>query len=352
MVLALGGCQSEIKEEVVEKHQPVEIIQPIIGNVTEHFTTVGRIEGAKSLTVTSPISGKVNSIKVKSGDLIGKGSILFQVIPDETLKGMELQIMKSKLDFDTAHKSHKNVVDGYERIQKLYDANAVSKSEYETSKLQFEQSEMQLTLTEQALINARASYAIVNDRYQVKSPIAGEVIRVEMEEGQDLSTETYIKISSNKQKIIKIGVPENVIHNLQLNAKSSVRIAALDQTFDAKVMDISKDLDASSGLYPVKVYIEDQETEIVDGLFGEVEVEVNHLENQLLLPLKMLLYNDDIPYVYVVKGDNEVEKRRLKLGKVTGNNVQVVDGLNEKDLLVYKGQELLSPSSKIQIVQK
>jgi hypothetical protein len=57
-----------------------------------------------------------------------------------------------------------------------------------------------------------------------------------------------------------------------------------------------------------------------------------------------------VSYAFVVEGDQAV-RRRLRLGERSGFLIEVLEGLEEGESLVIKGQNRLQPGSKVRIVQ-
>ena len=54
---------------------------------------------------------------------------------------------------------------------------------------------------------------------------------------------------------------------------------------------------------------------------------------------------------YIVK-NNKVEIRALKLGEAVGNRFIVVEGVNENDQVVVKGNERLRPGQEVSVIEK
>jgi len=353
LVCVLGsGCSNQEANAVavLESNQKVEITTPHIGEIVDPFSTVGRIEGSKSLKVTSPLSSTVKTIEVKIGEMVKKGQVLFKVKSDENLKTLELQVMRAETDYNSTLKNHQSVVENYDRIEKLYQTGASSKADYEVSKLQYDQSVMQLEVSRKAMQNAKESYQLTKGRYTVTSPIEGEVVKLEMETGQQMDGSQYIKISSNQQKVIKVGIPEKLINHIEVGTQGKARIPVLEETYDLRVSEISKDIEPSTGLYPVKLSIESDDSRIVEGLFGEVRLDAKTLENQVLIPLKTVLFSGEQPYVYVIR-ESVAKKNDIDMGIIEGEYIQVLQGLTGDETIVITGQELLTSNEKVDIVK-
>ena len=80
--------------------------------------------------------------------------------------------------------------------------------------------------------------------------------------------------------------------------------------------------------------------------FGEVSLEVNTHENALVIPQKAVLENK---YVFRIKDNNRVERVELTLGLQNSDQIEVVSGLKEGDLVVVEGNFGLEDGTEIEI---
>jgi multidrug efflux pump subunit AcrA (membrane-fusion protein) len=72
---------------------------------------------------------------------------------------------------------------------------------------------------------------------------------------------------------------------------------------------------------------------------------------RILLPLEIINHDlDNQEFVYVVdQAQNKAFKRKISIGKVADNQVEVVSGLNVGEVVVSAGQNKLSDGSLITI---
>ena len=73
------------------------------------------------------------------------------------------------------------------------------------------------------------------------------------------------------------------------------------------------------------------------------------VDNATLIPEEALLSIDGMHYVYVVN-NGKAEMKDINIGVRSDALIQVTSGLNEKDIIVYMGQEKLKDQSLINIV--
>jgi HlyD family secretion protein len=81
----------------------------------------------------------------------------------------------------------------------------------------------------------------------------------------------------------------------------------------------------------------------------KVRVQLTNEEEQVVvaIPTRAIFQEGDKTYVFVVKGD-QVEKRRIELGRLNEPLQEVLSGVKEKELLVISGQTQLKNNEKVQ----
>ena len=62
-----------------------------------------------------------------------------------------------------------------------------------------------------------------------------------------------------------------------------------------------------------------------------------------------ILSQDYISYVYVVVNKNEILKKRVKTGMRNDGMIEVIEGIDNEDLIVYEGINKIQKGSKIRI---
>ena len=137
----LISCQGK-KEEVIE-----EIIRPVkygtISLTTDALreTFSGTAQSSKETRLSFKVSGKVNSLKVKVGDVVRIGQLIAHI--DETDYSVQYEQSKANMkSVETQIKStNSQLINSratYLRVEKLYENNSVSLSEFEAAKSAYE----------------------------------------------------------------------------------------------------------------------------------------------------------------------------------------------------------------------
>ncbi|RZJ25358.1 MAG: hypothetical protein EOO48_13725 [Flavobacterium sp.] len=88
-------------------------------------------------------------------------------------------------------------------------------------------------------------------------------------------------------------------------------------------------------------------------MIAEVKISSSQLKNRLALPAEAVLHDlDNQSYVYVVDTDqNKAFKRKVSVGQLINNQIEITSGLAENETVVTGGQQKLNDGSLISIAK-
>ncbi len=154
---------------------------------------------------------------------------------------------------------------------------------------------------------------------------------------------TLLKTSNDNYFTAYVG-PE-LRQNLTQGGKVTLTFSG--EQYFGKIDRISSVIDLDVGLYPVSVYIKSPRTPTKS--FYEAFAEVSSVENAIVLPRDIVVYDsDNKPFVYVVD-NNKAVKTYLTLGIVGQQKVSVVSGLKEGDVVIKSDSNNLKDGISVKL---
>lgn len=106
-------------------------------------------------------------------------------------------------------------------------------------------------------------------------------------------------------------------------------------------------LDPKTRTAQVRVHFDNPDAYLRPGMFAQMEIATNPTEDILLIPREALIRTGNQARVVLAKGDGRFKSIMVEVGKVSEDQVEVLSGLNEGDLIVTSAQFLIdSESSK------
>jgi biotin carboxyl carrier protein len=246
----------------------------------------------------------------------------------------EMEVAKLKLENDLSL---------LDRQKKLWSGEIGSKNEleqrelayknsmalYNASKLKWNDLKKQIDFqSKQTEKSAAISSTSMND-YIVKSEIAGRIYSLSKEKGEMINTQTPIAIIGDANKFyIELQVDEYDISKLVKGQKIIISMDSYKgQTFEAELEKIYPLMNEKSKSFKVDAVFINQPQNLFPNLSAQANIILEVKEKVLTIPRSFLIDNE---YVYLANK----EKRKVKIGLMDYEKVEIVSGLTIKDALV------------------
>jgi len=105
----------------------------------------------------------------------------------------------------------------------------------------------------------------------------------------------------------------------------------------------------SSGNRTGLVYVDlPPDDRIRPGMFARGEIEIGRGPG-VTVPLESIVSSDGYSYVFVVRADNTVERRRIETGSVLGDSIEVMSGVQGSETVVNKGAGFLKDGDLVTV---
>ncbi|OAV75817.1 putative efflux pump periplasmic linker ttgA precursor [Bacteroidales bacterium Barb7] len=307
---------------------PVNTTQPQLMAINSAIQVTGRIVAENSVVIISKSQGIVLSKHKETGDKVSKGTAIAKVedhLIRENLRVAESNYIKAKKDVG--------------RYESLQQAGAVTKTELEA---------MQLTLN-----NAERAVFDLKDQLQnttIIASISGVLEKVYFEEGTLLSPGMQVAEIINPEKLkMEVTITEKEI--VRLKKGQSVTIST--DVFDNKLFNGTVDVIGSQGndalSYKLEIVL-DASTGLKPGMFAVANFKTGESDGQkLVINRQCIVGGLKNPSIYVVK-DGKAYSRNIVTGEVVGNQVEVIEGLSEGEIIVLEGQINLADACQVNII--
>lgn len=329
----LTGCGGDTTEqETVVSTIPVTA-ETVVSQDFDKVVTLGGLTAAENtVSVIAKVSGmeQIQAVNVKVGDKVQAGQVL-AVLDNET---SAINLSNAQLQFDNAYTN-------YENGKQLFALGAVSQSELNQLNMAYENANNTLRQAQMAM-----------DYATVTAPISGTVTMSNADVGSyatasapmfEIANVDTLEISTgiNEQNVSKIAIGQEVL--LRINSVS-------DQWMSGKITEISKVMNTQTKNYPVTVAMSNKDDALVAGMYAEIEVVVDHVDDVLVIPVDAIVYKEAQPVVFVIQPDGTVKEAHVEFGLDDGNKYVVTAGIQAGDQIVVKGNGNLVDGSAITVV--
>ncbi len=313
-------------------------------SIEEKTVATGKVIPDVEVEIKPQISGIIQKIYVKEGDVIKSGALIakVKVVPNEqALNNAKGRVKSSKIVVG-------NTKVEYFRNKALFDKGVISSQDFNAIKLKYNQAKQDFS-------NAKSDYEIIklgsaggsaSANTNIRATVSGTILVIPVKEGDQViesnnfNAGTSIATIADLNKMIFEGkVDEAEVSKLKLDMPLKISLGAIrDKEFDAKLTFISPKGNEEQGAVQFKiegeVYLDDSFF-VRAGYSANASIILESKDDILAIKEALLQFdkNTEEPYVEVMTGDQEFEKRDVKIGLSDGINVEVLSGITEEDAI-------------------
>ncbi|WP_318664547.1 efflux RND transporter periplasmic adaptor subunit [Treponema sp.] len=189
----------------------------------------------------------------------------------------------------------------------------------------------------------------------VRAPVAGTVTYFPCVVGTSVAQSSVIaKISSTNNLEIETSVPERFVSRISMNQKAKLSFNAYPgETFDAHIIEISPVLDTASRTMSIKLAIDKKDPKIKIGMYAKIHLVTEQKKNVCVLPYGTVITRKGETFVFTVKDEGEKKVAVLtpvRVGIRVDNLQEIEAGVIPGDIVITKGQTLLSDGSSVNVL--
>ena len=144
-------------------------------------------------------------------------------------------------------------------------------------------------------------------------------------------------------------VPQANVTDIRVGQSINVVFSDLAKTLPAKVATTSESITPNSRTLLVELHMDNPNNEIQPGSYAEVRLTPSSLGQIVTLPNNTLLFRAQGLQVGVVKPDNRVELRDIKVGRDFGTTIQIVQGVTPSDRVVVNPSDSLTTGTVVRL---
>ena len=311
------------------------------GTIVDKALATGQVVPEQEISVKSQISGTVKEAYVKVGDQVAAGQPLFRIQPDPT----PTEVNDAERQTELAEVAYTLTRTEYERRQTLVADGILAQDELDNTRQAFEKSRIELELARERLAllkEGRILKAKGGVDSVIRAPAAGTVLTRDVDPGDPVVPLTSFQEGTPLATLADMGglifkgtVDEIDVGKLEVGLPVRFKIGALpDAEVRGTLTLIAPKATEEEGatLFDVEAAIsETGGVTLRAGYSTNAEIIIEEREDVLLLPERLVSFEDDKTFVELPPGDpeGEPEKHEIEIGLSDGLHVEVVAGLEE-----------------------
>ncbi|RQS65998.1 efflux RND transporter periplasmic adaptor subunit [Burkholderia sp. Bp8963] len=354
LLLALSGCHERNDGPPAQSPPEVGIatIAPRTVRLADEFN--GRVEAVDAVELRPRVSGYLQRVAYKEGDLVPQGTVLFVIDP---------RPYRIALDRATAQRQRARAAASLaqvqlKRVQTLIDAHATSQEELDNAHATDAQARADLQAAEAAVADAQLNLGFT----EVRAPIAGRVGRALATVGNLARADDTLLTTVVSQDPVYVYFDCDEQSYLRYNARRAdpahraigadpVRVGLANETGfpHAGTVDfLDNRLDPATGTIRARVRLSNADHTFTPGLYARVQLVSGRDQDALLVDDKAVLTDQDRKYVYVVGAGDKALRRDVTIGRALDGERIIEKGLKAGDRVIVEGvQRIYYPGAPV-----
>ncbi len=302
---------------------------------------VGSLRAVRGVDVTSEISGLVRTLHFKSGDEVNAGQVLVQLNADADIA--QLRSLEAAAELA-------GIV--YIRDRKQFDVQAISQATLDADAADLKSKRAQV-----------AQQAALVEKKTIRAPFAGRLGISTVNPGQYINPgDKIVTLQSLNSIFCDFLLPQQELSRISLGQKVAVTSDTFPgRRFDGRITAINPQVDASTRNFQVEATLANPKRELLPGMFVSAEVQAGAAERHLTLPQTAVTYNPYGDTAFIVEESGKgpdgspiltVKQTFITVGSTRGDQIAILKGIKEGDVVVTSGQVKLKNGSKVIINNK
>jgi len=336
------GCSGEnrVPPAAPETVSGVAVIVAQGATVPDSLEAVGTVRAAQSTQIASQTMGNIVEIRAQEGDRVQGGQILAVIDDSQTRAAVEQSaaaVTAAQKEVSSAESEFALAESTLKRYQQLYEKKSISPQEIDEFKARSQAAEAHRDMARAG--EAQASATLTQSRTslantQIRAPFAGVVTEKNADAGTFASPGTPLfTLEDTRSYRLEAMVDESDIRLVRVGEAVPVLLDSLGGAeFHGKVAQIVPAADPASRSFLVKIELP-ADARLRSGLFGRAHFP-RGTRSALLIPHAAIVERGQLRGIFVVDANQIVQLRYVTLGKVSGEQVEVLSGLQQGEKLI------------------
>ncbi len=358
ILMLLTGCKNDTVSQQAPPPPDVTVAAALNREIQEWDEYTGRLRAVETVELRARVSGFLESVNFVDGQMVNRGDLLFVIDPRPYKATLDV----AKAELARADATLALATNDMERAEQLLANRAISAEEYDTRSKQVLQAQAAMQAAQ-----AKVTEAELNVEFtEIRSPINGRMSRNMVDVGNLISggfeaaSLLATVVSMDPIHAYFTGSEQDYLRYTRLARTGSrpssretanpVEMALINETgFPHKgEMDfVDNEIDASTGTMQGRAIFENDDHELIPGLFVTIRLLGSAEYQGVLIPDQAIGKDQSNTFVLVIDESNIANYRPITLGPIIDGLRVVRSGLQAGENIVIEGLQRVRPGQPV-----
>jgi multidrug efflux system membrane fusion protein len=310
---------------------------------------IGTGEASSTVSIESQVAGIVSAVHYTQGQYVKKGDLLASL--DDRPFTAALEVAEANLAKDRANAELAAMQ--AERYKKLFQSGVVPKEQLD-QQVAAEAAEKAAVQADEAAVKT----AKLNVSYcSIYAPIDGQTGSQLVYPGTVVKANdvpVLVVINRIAPLYVDFSVPQQYLDQIKsymAHGRLQVQVTASDHAAPETgyLTFVNNTVNASTGTILLKGTFENRDRKLWPGEFVNAVLRLAEEEKAVVVPSQAVMSGQDGDYVFVIRADDTVEPRTVKVSRTMNGESVIAEGVKPGETVVTDGQLRLIAGTKIQI---
>ncbi len=332
---------------------PVVLTTVTRSSIPVYLNGLGNVTAFYTVTVKSRVDGQLVKVDFNEGDFVREGQVLAEIDPrpfQVQLEQAEAQRAKDEATLKNAHLD-------LDRYQDLFKRGIVPKQQLDTQDALVAQYQAATQQDVATIDNAKLQLVYS----KVTAPITGVIGLRLVDPGNIVhATDTtgMVVITQLQPISVLFTIPEDNLPQVtrKLRAGARLTVDAYNRDNSRKLatgvlVTVDNQIDNTTGTSKLKAVFDNKDNELFPQQFVNMNLLVETLTNQLVVPNVAVQNGQQGTFVYVVDDNSRVHLRPVQVGITTQTSADILSGISDGDRVVVDGTDRLIENAQVRVRQ-
>lgn len=360
LAVALAGCSKQAPPAPQRPPPAVTVVTVRPQTIPFVSSFVAQTESSRQVDIVARVSGFLDKIAYKEGELVREGQLLFQLDP----KPFQAQLEAARGELQSQQARFTTAQANLGRVKPLAEQDALSRADLDRAQGDFDSAKAAVFAA-----GAKVKEAELNLGYAtIRSPVTGLASRSLQRQGAFVNSMaesanlTYVAaidpmwVTFSVSQNLAAKLRDEIAKKLVIEPKNrdyAVEIVLPDGTrypHPGRINFADPSFSQETGSFMVRAVLPNPKKELRPGMFVTAYVRGALRPGAIVVPQLAVQQGSNGHLVYVVKPDGTAEVRPVVVGDYHGEKeIVVLDGLHAGDQVVVEGVLKVVPGQPVRI---